>query len=213
MAPLAFDAALDLDNAIAAATTWQAARGNRPCFKIADGACAPASLPDTLTAKGWRPHTPTLVMTATIDEAIARLPAPRDAVTLTSVLVSPIDAIIRDTAASSAEYAERSGIAARTPAPRRFAMLERDGSTAAVGLAVVSEGWAAIFLMRTHPAHRRQGLARDILAALLAWARGAGATNAYLQVEAANAPAIALYAAAAFETAYSYSYWRPEAAP
>ena len=92
-------------------------------------------------------------------------------------------------------------------------MLERDGEAAATGLTVLTEGWAAIFLMRTHPAHRRQGLARDILAALLGWAHGEGATHAYLQVEAANAPAIALYEVAAFETAYSYSYWRPEIMP
>ena len=124
-----------------------------------------------------------------------------------------IDAIIRDTAASDEEYAERSAIAARTPRPRRFAMLQRDGATAAVGLTVVTGAWAAIFLMRTHPAHRRRGLARDILAALLGWARDQGASHAFLQVEAANASAIALYAGAAFESAYSYRYWRPEAEP
>ncbi len=213
VAPLAFDVALDLDDAIAAAGAWQIARGGRPCFKIAEGVCAPASLPAALAAKGWTPHTPTLVMTATLDEALSRLPSPREPVTLTPDFIPAIDAIIRDTAASDAEYAERSGIAARTPMPRRFAVLSRDGATAATGLTVLTEAWAAIFLMRAHPGHRRQGLARDILAALLGWARDAGAAHAYLQVEAANGPAIALYEAAAFETAYSYAYWRPETKP
>jgi ribosomal protein S18 acetylase RimI-like enzyme len=35
----------------------------------------------------------------------------------------------------------------------------------------------------------------------------AGAHRAWLQVEAVNAPAIALYERAGFSTAYSYLYW------
>ena len=212
VAPLAFDGG-DVEKAIDGAVAWQTAHGVRPCFKIADGHCAPAALPDALARRGWRQHTETLVMTASLAEAIARLPTPGAAVTLSADYAPAIDAIIRDTAVSDAEYAERSAIAARTPQPRRFAMLVRNGATTAVGLTVVTGDWAAIFLMRTHPAHRRRGLARDILAALAEWAKTAGATHAYLQVEAANAPAIALYKAAAFETAYSYSYWRPEPTP
>jgi GNAT superfamily N-acetyltransferase len=209
IAPLAYDGA-DLDAAIAAAVTWQAARGNRPCFKIADGVCAPSNLPDVLAQKGWRAHTPTRVMAATLEDTLARLPAPVSSISLTPDLLPAIDAIIAETATSEAEYAERRGIAARTPQPRRFAVLERDRAAAATGLTVLTGGWAAIFLMRTHPTHRRQGLARDILTALLRWARDAGASHAYLQVEASNAPAIALYEAAGFATAYAYAYWRPE---
>ena len=212
VAPLAFDAGVDLDNAIDAAVAWQSARSIRPCFKIANGCCFPASLPDTLAHRGWRSLNETLVMTAPLVDAIAHLPSPTGLV-LSADYGPAIDAIIRDTAASDAEYAERSAIAARTPQPRQFAMLTRGGATAAVGLTVVTGAWAAIFLMRTHPPHRRQGLAHDILAALAEWAKTAGATHAYLQVEAANAPAIALFRAAAFETAYSYSYWRPETKP
>ena len=149
-------------------------------------------------------------MTSSLDDALSRLSTPRAPVALTPDLEPAIDAVVADTAASDAEYLERRAIAARTPMPRRFAHLQRHGVTAAIGLAVIAEGWAAIFLMRTHPLHRRQGLARDILAALLGWARDAGARDAFLQVEAANAQAIALYKAAAFETAYSYAYWRLE---
>ena len=212
VAPLAFDGDCP-DAAIDGAVAWQATHGIRPCFKIADGYCFPAALPDALARRGWRQHTETLVMTAPLADAIARLPAPSAHVTLSADCAPAIDTIIRETAVSEAEYAERSAIAERTPQPRRFAMLQCDGATAAVGLTVVTGDWAAIFLMRTHPAHRRQGLARDILAALAEWAKTAGATHAYLQVEAANAPAIALYKAIAFETAYSYSYWRPEPKP
>jgi len=61
--------------------------------------------------------------------------------------------------------------------------------------------------MRTAPEHRRKGLARRIFTSLLAASRQAGASRAYLQVEAANAPAVALYSEAGFEEAYRYSYW------
>jgi ribosomal protein S18 acetylase RimI-like enzyme len=67
--------------------------------------------------------------------------------------------------------------------------------------------------MRTLAAFRRQGLAQDIVAALLAGAREAGASRAYLQVEAPNAPAIALYERYGFRTVFAYSYWdRPASA-
>ncbi len=210
IAPLAFDGA-DLDSAIDAAVAWQATRRSAPCFRIADGVCAPPDLPERLAQRGWGPHTPTLVMTAPINEARAALTtatAARD-ILLTPHLLPAIEAIIRETAASAAEYAERRAIADRTPQPRRFALLERDGGAAATGLCVIVGDHAAIFLMRTHPAHRRQGLARAILSALLDWAHTEGAMHAFLQVEAANAPAIALYRDAAFEPAYSYRYWRP----
>jgi ribosomal protein S18 acetylase RimI-like enzyme len=61
--------------------------------------------------------------------------------------------------------------------------------------------------MRTTPERRRRGLAWMIFSALTAKARSAGATRGYLQVEAANAGAIALYARAGFAEAYRYSYW------
>ena len=209
--PLAF-AGADMDAALDDAVAWQRARATRPCVKIADGAFAPEDLPARLAARGWRPATRTLVMTAPIAEARLR-PGTPSAIELTPDYLPEIDAIVRETAHSDAEWAERAGIARRAPAPRRFALLKADGGLAALGLCVVRDGWAGIFLMRTAAPHRRKGLAREILAALLAWSETAGATHAYLQVEADNAPAVALYRSAAFETAYSYSYWRPEAGP
>ncbi len=56
--------------------------------------------------------------------------------------------------------------------------------------------------------NRRPGLARRLLAALLAAAREAGARRAWLQVEAANPAASRLYEGMGFEPAYRYHYWR-----
>ena len=71
----------------------------------------------------------------------------------------------------------------------------------------VEGDWAGIFGMRTTPEHRRKGLAWKIFTALTAKARASGAARGYLQVEAVNAGAIALYERAGFEEAYRYSYW------
>lgn len=184
----------------------------RPTFRIARGACAPIDLPENLIARGWKPSNETRVMTAPLHAALATLPAPAD-VTLSPDYPPAVDAILRETAASDAEYEERRGLAQRTPQPRRFAVVGDSDAVQAVGLCVIVEGMAGVFLMRTHPAHRRKGLARRVLAALLAWGRDNGATGAFLQVEADNAPAVSLYQAAAFKTVYSYDYWREEPRP
>lgn len=206
--PLAFHG--KLGEAIAEVQKHYGARSMRPTFRIARGHCAPFDLTENLIARGWKPSTETLVMTAPLDAALAMLPAPAGAM-LSPDYPPSVDAIIRETSASDAEYEERRGLAQRTPAPRSFAVIGAESAAEAVGLCVVVEGRAGVFLMRTHPNHRRKGLARHVLAALLRWARQEGATDAFLQVEASNAPAIALYRAAAFKSVYSYDYWREDA--
>ena len=59
--------------------------------------------------------------------------------------------------------------------------------------------------------HRRRGVATALLARLLVWAWERSATHAYLQVDAENAPALAVYRKFGFATAYTYHYrGRPE---
>jgi GNAT superfamily N-acetyltransferase len=58
------------------------------------------------------------------------------------------------------------------------------------------------------PEARRQGHAIQILRALTQWARDNGATDAFLQVDAGNAPAIALYECEGFTTLTTYRFWR-----
>lgn len=209
VAPLAFHG--KLGDAIADVQRHYAARGMRATFRIARGHCAPFDLPEALTARGWKPDQETLVMTAPLAAALASLPAP-DGVALSPVYPPAVDTIIRETSATDAEYEERRQLAQRTPVPRAFAVIGAGADAEAVGLCVLVEGQAGVFLMRTRPSARRKGLARRVLAGLLGWARQEGATGAFLQVEASNGPAIALYRAAAFKSVYSYDYWREEAA-
>ena len=57
---------------------------------------------------------------------------------------------------------------------------------------------AEILTLAVDPAHRRQGLGRALVAAFKETARARGATIAFLEVAADNAPAIALYLGAGF---------------
>jgi GNAT superfamily N-acetyltransferase len=63
----------------------------------------------------------------------------------------------------------------------------------------------------TAPAARGRGLSRALCARLLQRARDEGARTAYLQVDAANAPARKVYARLGFQDSYTYHYRSPEA--
>ena len=81
-----------------------------------------------------------------------------------------------------------------------------DGRSVAWGLAVAERGKVGLFDIVTAPEARRQGAARRLVMALLAWGQGQGARDAYLQVVTTNAPAIALYRSLGFVAAYRYHY-------
>jgi ribosomal protein S18 acetylase RimI-like enzyme len=84
--------------------------------------------------------------------------------------------------------------------------IERDGRVAATGLAILEDGAVGLFDIVTHADFRRQGLARRVVATLLARAWEKGARQAYLQVERDNAPARTLYAQFGFRERYLYRY-------
>jgi GNAT superfamily N-acetyltransferase len=78
--------------------------------------------------------------------------------------------------------------------PARFALLALDGAPAALAYGAIHDGLLVYESVVTDPARRRQGLAHRVIASLAGWARDSGATGACLEVEAANAPALTLYA-------------------
>lgn len=89
-----------------------------------------------------------------------------------------------------------------------FASARVDGRVVAVGVGCFSHGWASIHGMRTAPSHRGQGLARSILGALAGAAQARKIEPIFLQVDAANTGAQALYRRAGLKTAWTYAYWR-----
>ncbi len=191
----------DPESALDAVEAWFAERVLPARFKLTDGVTAPTDLPARLAARGYAPTKETLVMWG----PVAGEGDP--AVSITAAPDAGFEAVFTATAGDPGDGRERLEALNRIPAPARFARLDIDGAPAAIGASAIGGGFAGVFGMRTAPDHRRQGLARRILRALLAEARDLGARRAWLQVEADNAPAIALYAAEGFEPGYRYRYW------
>lgn len=81
--------------------------------------------------------------------------------------------------------------------------------TLACGTVAFGFGWASIHGLRTVASHRGQGLATRVLAGLADAALARGLERVFLQVEADNTSALALYSRAGFCTAWRYHYWRP----
>ena len=77
------------------------------------------------------------------------------------------------------------------------------------GFAAYADDWVGFRGIEVAPEHRRQGLARTVMAALLEWGAERGATTAYLQVLGHNAPALALYEGMGFTTHHAYAYLTP----
>ncbi|MFG3283114.1 GNAT family N-acetyltransferase [Streptomyces sp. NPDC048111] len=91
-----------------------------------------------------------------------------------------------------------------------FASVPGEGDApAAIGRCVVDGRWAGFMAVEVDPAHRRQGLATAVMAALAGRALDEGASAAWLQVEADNEGARALYDGLGFATHHSYHHFRP----
>ena len=79
----------------------------------------------------------------------------------------------------------------------------------AIGRGVVTGDWLGLSAVEVVPERRRQGLARRVVDALLAWGAEQGARSAYLQTMPGNEGALALYAPYGFVTHHRYRYLSP----
>ncbi|WP_371527368.1 GNAT family N-acetyltransferase [Streptomyces sp. NBC_01283] len=84
----------------------------------------------------------------------------------------------------------------------------RDAGPAAIGRCVVDGRWAGFMAVEVDPAHRRQGLATAVMAALSRQALAEGASAAWLQVEDDNEGARALYGGLGFAAHHTYHHYR-----
>jgi len=171
------------------------------------------SLEPYLLGRGYRPHGQTHVMAC--DLIACDLTALNSVSPVAALSDMPTDdwigtAMMADKRA--ALYVEALAFTmTRMPSPKVFAEVGDDDGTLAIGCAAagqndVGQGLMGVFSMRTLPDARRMGYGRQILSSLLAWGKAKGATTAWLQVERANEPAVALYRAAGFQPLYDYRY-------
>jgi ribosomal protein S18 acetylase RimI-like enzyme len=93
-----------------------------------------------------------------------------------------------------------------------FAAVPGEGAPAAIGRLVVDGRWAGFAAVEVDPALRRRGLAGEVMAALARRALEEGASAAWLQVEAENTGARAMYTGLGFGAHHAYHHYRaPEA--
>ena len=181
--------------------------GFQPVLRIPDSAAFDA-MRATLKAGGYVPAKPTLVQVAALPAPVA---APAGA--HVHVNMTPDDAwagVFLGDGFDPVDGASRVAILRRARAAV-FARAVVEGQTVAVGTACFSHGWCGIHGMRTAPAWRGRGLAQAILGALESQARSRGISRLFLQVEAQNSGAQALYRGRGFTSAWSYTYWQQPA--
>lgn len=91
--------------------------------------------------------------------------------------------------------------------PKAFVALRYEGRIFAVAYGAIQHDLLVVESVAVDAATRRRGFARRLVATLMAWARDEGAQAACLQVEADNAPALALYRQLGFDKdLYRYLY-------
>ncbi|OGB15023.1 MAG: hypothetical protein A3E51_07600 [Burkholderiales bacterium RIFCSPHIGHO2_12_FULL_67_38] len=179
--------------------------GLRPVLRLPDVPAFDAWWP-ALAARGFRREQPTLTQTGALEgllglasdaEGVSLDPRP-DAAWMAMFLgegLDPVDGASRSRALSRAEGT-------------LFGSLREGGQTVACGAACYAEGWLSMHGLRTAASQRGRGLAGRLIRAMALEAQRRGIARVFLQVDGANAPALALYRRAGMTTAWSYAYWR-----
>ncbi|MCG6499042.1 GNAT family N-acetyltransferase [Kitasatospora sp. A2-31] len=214
------DPGMPLPEALAAVRRWYAARGLPAWFEVITPG-APEDLRAELDRSGAA-YAPTLVRVAEL-APLSRLGAgtARDRVRLARTAGPDWTSLYRRvTGEPAVEEAARRvlhggpSVWFATVHDTWGSDTEGDGTAPvlAIGRCVIDGPWACFGAVEVAPRARRRGLATAVMAVLAARAAEEGATGAYLQVEAENEGAIALYDGMGFETSHTYHYARlPEA--
>nr|WP_237532340.1 GNAT family N-acetyltransferase [Streptomyces sp. SID8352] len=196
------DPGLPLDAALDTAVRWYAARGLPAYVQAATGAeGTEEALCAALERRGWTREVSAEVWTGELAPVADRAdPA--------GVLLSRH---------SDGAWLARYGRSGTGEAALRvlgsgpsvwFATVPGDGAPAAIGRLVVDGRWASFAAVEVDPARRRRGLGTAVMAALAGRALEEGASAAWLQVEADNTGARALYSGAGFAAHHAYHHYR-----
>lgn len=180
---------------------WYAARGLPAYVQLADG----EPLVEELGALGWTPEQPTLLMVAPL-APIADGPG-RELVRLSR---DADDGWLARYHKAAAELGAEA-VKVLTGGPSVwFATVPGDTgkAPAAIGRCVVDGRWALFAAVEAAPGQRRRGLGTAVMTALAHRALDEGAAAAYLQVEADNEGARAMYERMGFTVHHTYGYWR-----
>ncbi|QHF21469.1 GNAT family N-acetyltransferase [Rathayibacter sp. VKM Ac-2762] len=212
---------VDQEAALDAAEAFAREHGIAPLVQI--GPPSPAGLTGLLAERGAAPIDRTLVLTGSVQEALAALSttsgsAPSVSAPRPRVRLAPApdeDWLALWWSVDGRGGAEERAVAERILAgcPSSYALaVDGDGPAATGRLALVTapdgELWGGLFALATRPDARRRGLASAVIRALLEDASGRGVARFWLQVLAENAGARRLYASLGCRESSWYEYWR-----
>jgi ribosomal protein S18 acetylase RimI-like enzyme len=174
----------------------------------------PAELPAQLQAQGFKAVDETLVMIAPRLPTTTSRPLPDDLV-LANLDGPAFAEAVGELRGSPAEHRRTHALRlAHSPTPYEgWVLRQRDsGAVQACGQVATEGDLAGLYDIVTAPTARNRGLATLLCEHLLLQSALTGATTGYLQVDADNPPALAIYRRLGFAEAYRYHYLeRPEA--
>ena len=201
------DGSIDVETRIDRVEDIYRRKNARAVFQVGPGA-RPDDLDARLERRGYVVEAPTRVLVAEPHHVLAT--APDDAGPSCSVTESMTEDWF-DLSGRHGRYAGQEpvyrSLLERIAAPTVYATGKIGAEVVAVGLGVCELPWMGIFSMWTLPSFRRRKAASSILRALVEWAVRQGVTRLYLQVEADNEGARALYARAGFaDDLFGYRY-------
>jgi GNAT superfamily N-acetyltransferase len=179
--------------------------GLRPVLRLPDVPAFEPWCPE-LRAQGFRREQPTLTQTGVLDGLLALAPN-TGGVSLDLRPDSAWMAMFLGEGLDPVDGASRSKALSRA-AGTLFVSLREGGETLACGAACFAQGWLSMHGLRTAVRQRGRGLAGRMIRAMALEAQRRGIARAFLQVDASNEPALALYRRAGMTTAWSYAYWR-----
>ncbi len=195
---------LSLDEAIESAVKYYQKRDLIPAFKLTN-CCYPTNLDKVLDSKGFKKEMETYVQIAPLNNGSSD--CGRFSVKISETLKQDwISAYFKLGEFTSFELENRIGIIKRIRTGKAFASVRAGGTTIGIGMGVIVDQALGLFGIITDPHHRGKGIASSINSALMSWGKERGASIAYLQVEKANSPALALYSKCGFSTLYDYWY-------
>jgi len=90
--------------------------------------------------------------------------------------------------------------------PARYGVVKSDGKIIAIGRIATAGTWSIVTRLFVSPSFRGKGVAKILMANLLAAAKDDGATKVALQVDDENGAALALYQSMGFRTHHKFVY-------